>query len=68
MPASGVEMPMYCCEVRWRELRKQSSDETWEILFTAMLGGQVFLGIKRDSGSRYYRLATTVAFKQLEFL
>jgi hypothetical protein len=22
MPESGVEMPMYCSEVRWRELRK----------------------------------------------
>ena len=21
MPASGVDTPMYCCEVRWRELR-----------------------------------------------
>jgi len=33
-----------------------------------MLGGQVLLGIKRDSGSRSYRLATAVAFKKNEFL
>jgi len=31
----------------------------------AMFGGQVFLGIKRDSGSRCYRLATAVAFRKL---
>jgi hypothetical protein len=23
MPTSGIETPMYCCEVRWKELAKQ---------------------------------------------
>jgi len=32
MAASGIEMPMYCCEVRWMEFRRLPFIE---VLFTA---------------------------------